>query len=288
MSRFEGRVCAITGAGSGIGRALALELAARGARLALADVAQAGLDETAAQARERGAEVETTTLDVCDPAALAAWAEATEARFGAVHQLYNNAGISRGSGPFLEMRQGAFERIVEVNLWGVIHGTRAFLPRLVASGDGALVNISSLNGLMAQAGLSAYCASKFAVRGFTEAIRVEMLMAKAPVQVVVVHPGGVATNIARAGLADLQEAPAAERARAEASVKVYEEKLLKMPPETAARVILDGVARGRTRIVVTRTAVWLDRFIRLFPERYPVRVAAEQAKLFPDRGSPEG
>ncbi|WP_339951447.1 SDR family oxidoreductase [uncultured Albimonas sp.] len=280
--RFANRVAAITGAGSGIGRALALELAARGARLAISDLSESGLAETAALLRAAGAEVEPTVLDVADPAALQAWAEATEARFGAVHQLYNNAGISLGSGPLMEMRQGAFERILEVNLWGVIHGTRAFLPRLIASGDGALVNISSLNGLMAQGGLSAYCASKFAVRGFTEAIRIEMLMARAPVQVVVVHPGGVATNIARANLAELRDLRPEDRARAEASVAVYERKLLKMPPETAARVILEGVARGRSRIVVTRMAVWLDRFVRLFPERYPTRVAAEQTKLFSD------
>ena len=282
MTRFEGRTAAVTGAGSGIGRALAMDLAARGARLAISDLSEAGLAETARRLRETGAEVEATRLDVTDAAALEAWAEATETRFGAVHQLYNNAGISLGSGPLLEMRQGAFERIVEVNMWGVIHGTRAFLPRLIASGDGALINISSLNGLMAQGGLSAYCASKFAVRGFTEAIRIEMLMARAPVQVVVVHPGGVATNIARANLDELGDLPPEERARAESRLKVYEEKLLKMSPEEAARVILDGVARGRSRIVVTRTAVWLDRFIRLFPERYPTRVAAEQAKLFPD------
>ncbi|MGR3780624.1 MAG: SDR family NAD(P)-dependent oxidoreductase [Albimonas sp.] len=282
MSRFAGRTAAVTGAGSGIGRALALDLAGRGVRLAISDLAETGLAETTRLLREAGAEVEATRLDVTDAAALEAWAEATEARFGAVHQLYNNAGISLGSGPLLEMRQGAFERIVEVNLWGVIHATRAFLPRLIASGDGALVNISSLNGLMAQGGLSAYCASKFAVRGFTEAVRIEMLMAKAPVQVVVVHPGGVATNIARANLAELGDLAPAERARAEARLKVYEEKLLKMPPATAARTILDGVARGRSRIVVTRAAVWLDRFVRLFPERYPTRVAAAQAKLFPD------
>ena len=282
MSRFAGRTAAVTGAGSGIGRALALDLAGRGARLAISDLAETGLAETTRLLREAGAEVEATRLDVTDAAALEAWAEATEARFGAVHQLYNNAGISLGSGPLLEMRQGAFERIVEVNLWGVIHATRAFLPRLIASGDGALVNISSLNGLMAQGGLSAYCASKFAVRGFTEAVRIEMLMAKAPVQVVVVHPGGVATNIARANLAELGDLAPAEHARAEARLKVYEEKLLKMPPATAARTILDGVARGRSRIVVTRAAVWLDRFVRLFPERYPTRVAAAQAKLFPD------
>jgi len=282
MSRFAGRTAAVTGAGSGIGRALALGLAGRGARLAISDLSEAGLAETASLLRGAGAEVEATRLDVTDAAALEAWAEATEARFGAVHQLYNNAGISLGSGPLLEMRQGAFERIVEVNMWGVIHGTRAFLPRLIASGDGALVNISSLNGLMAQGGLSAYCASKFAVRGFTEAVRIEMLMAKAPVQVVLVHPGGVATNIARANLAELGDLAPEERARAESRLKVYEEKLLKMPPATAARTILDGVARGRSRIVVTRAAVWLDRFVRLVPERYPTRVAAAQAKLFPD------
>ncbi len=282
MSRFAGRVAAITGAGSGIGRALALDLAGRGARLAISDLSETGLAETARLLREAGAEVEATPLDVTCAPALEAWAEATEARFGAVHQLYNNAGISLGSDLLMEMRQGAFERIVEVNLWGVIHATRAFLPRLVASGDGALVNISSLNGLMAQGGLSAYCASKFAVRGFTEAIRIEMLMARAPVQVVVVHPGGVATNIARANLDASGDLAPQERARAEARVTVYEEKLLKMPAATAARTILDGVARGRTRIVVTRTAVWLDRFIRLFPARYPARVAAAQLRLFPD------
>ena len=131
--------------------------------------------------------------------------------------------------------------------------------------------------------IAARQASNWASRvGFTEAVRIEMLMAKAPVQVVVVHPGGVATNIARANLAELGDLAPAERARAEARLKVYEEKLLKMPPATAARTILDGVARGRSRIVVTRAAVWLDRFVRLLPERYPTRVAAAQAKLFPD------
>lgn len=279
MSRFHDKTCAVTGAGSGIGRALALGLAARGARLALSDVDADALAET--RALVPGIEVAATVLDVSDPAAMTAWAEASAARFGAVHQLYNNAGIA-GGGAFLEMRQGEFERVMQVNFQGVVNGTRAFLPRLVASGDGALVNISSLNGLMAQGGASAYCASKFAVRGFTESIRIEMLMARAPVQVVVVHPGGVATRIAESAAA--RAAPHLrtddEKARAERIARVYREKLLRMPPEEAARAILDGVARGRSRIVVTRTAVWLDRLVRLFPEGYPPRVAAEQAKLF--------
>ena len=150
---------------------------------------------------------------------------------------------------------------------------------LLEFGAGCLVNISSLNGVMAQGGLSAYVASKFAVRGFTESIRVEMLMAGYPVQVVVVHPGGVRTNIANAAMQDGAELPEEERKRTENLMRFYNEKLLKMAPEQAARLILDGVERGRSRIVITSQAIWLDRLVRFMPESYPRRVAAAQKKL---------
>jgi NAD(P)-dependent dehydrogenase (short-subunit alcohol dehydrogenase family) len=277
MSLFSGKVAVVTGAGSGIGRALALGLAARGAKLALSDINEATLAETTALVGA-GAEVDARWLDVSDAASFAVYAAAVSNRFGIVHQLYNNAGVARGSRLFLEMRCQDFDAILRINFGGVVNGSRAFLPHLIASGAGCLVNISSLNGLMAQGALSAYVASKFAVRGFTEAIRVEMLMAGHPVQVVVVHPGGVRTNIANAAFNDDVEISEEERKRAQRRIRMYNEKFLTMAPEEAARQILDGVQRGRSRIVITSRAIWLDRLIRLRPESYPRRVAAMQKK----------
>ncbi|MGG7564535.1 SDR family NAD(P)-dependent oxidoreductase [Rhodovulum sp. DZ06] len=284
--RFAGKTAAVTGAGDGIGRALALGLAARGAKaVAVSDIDGAAAEATAAMLRAAGAEAHAATLDVSDEAAMGAWAEDVAARFGTVHQLYNNAGIASGAYPVLDCPTADFDRVLQVNLWGVIHGARAFLPLLIDSGDGALVNISSLNGLMAQSNMSAYCTSKFGVRGFTEAVRVEMLLEKKPVQVVVVHPGGVRTGIADRAAAEARRArnfTPEEEALAEARRKVYVEKLLTMPPDVAAAEILSGVARGRSRIVVTRKARSLDRMIRLAPERYPALIADWIRKTFGD------
>src|ERR1700742_2075240 len=199
MGSVRDKVAVVTGSGSGIGRQLALELARRGARLALSDVDEAGLGETADQAKALGAEVFTARLDVADRQAVRDHAEAVAAHFGVVHQVYNNAGVA-SSGSVLDGEWDEYTHVLGINLFGVIHGTKAFLPHLVASGDGHVVNVSSLNGIMAQPGLSAYCASKFGVRGFTETLRAEMLSGGHPVQVTVVHPGGVKTNIASAGL----------------------------------------------------------------------------------------
>src|SRR6476469_7426535 len=168
MSSVRGKVAVVTGAGSGIGRALASELAARGARLALSDVDEAGLAETAELASAAGADVHTQRVDVSDRAAVEAYASTVAAHFGVVHQIYNNAGIAFAR-PLLETTYEDYDRVLGVNLWGVIHGTKAFLPHLVESGDGHVVNVSSLNGYMAQDRMSHYCTSKFAVRGFTEA-----------------------------------------------------------------------------------------------------------------------
>jgi NAD(P)-dependent dehydrogenase (short-subunit alcohol dehydrogenase family) len=280
LGLFSGKVAVVTGAGSGIGRALALGLAARGAKLALSDVNKVGLAETTELARAGGAEVDWQRLDVSEAASFAAYAAAVRTRFGVVHQLYNNAGVTSGPRSFLEMRPEEFDSVLRINFGGVVNGTRAFLPHLIASGAGCLVNISSLNGLMAQGGMSAYVASKFAVRGFTEAIRVEMLMAACPVQVVVVHPGGVRTNIANAAMQNDAGLTEAERSRTDTLRRFYNEKLLTMAPEEAARLILEGVERGRNRIVVTSQAIWLDRLVRLLPESYPRRVVAAQKKMF--------
>ncbi|MCJ9430525.1 SDR family NAD(P)-dependent oxidoreductase [Kordiimonas marina] len=279
---FQGKVAAITGAGSGIGRALALGLADRGARLALSDVNDTTLAETADMVRAKGAEVDTKHLDVGDLEAWRAYAAHVKDHFGIVHQIYNNAGIARGGGVLLDLEDGQMEDVFRINLWGVIHGTRVFLPHLIESGDGQVVNISSLNGLMAQGGMTAYCTSKFAVRGFTETVRIEMLLGELPVKVCVVHPGGIKTNIATAAMDDNKSMTPEERAQAEARMKVYNEKLFKTTADEAAAVILNGVARGKSRIVITGQAKFLDRLIRLMPERYPLKVAKWQKQIFGD------
>ncbi|SHG25927.1 SDR family NAD(P)-dependent oxidoreductase [Geodermatophilus nigrescens] len=283
MSSVRGKVAVVTGAGSGIGRQLAFELAKRGARLALSDVDELGLGQTADRAKALGAEVHTARVDVSDRDAVVAYADAVAAHFGVVHQVYNNAGISGGGRSVLDTDWETYDRTLGVNLFGVIHGTKAFLPHLVASGDGHVVNVSSLNGFMAQPTLSAYCASKFAVRGFTEVVRSEMVAGGHPVQVTVVHPGGVKTNIASSTAREAQaqgiELSAAEVARQ----RVYDEKLLKMPAEQAARIVVDGVEAGKPRVRVGRDAVLVDRLVRLLPARYPVLAAWYDRKLFGSR-----
>ncbi len=278
MSSFNHRVAVVTGAGSGIGRALALALARRGARLALSDIDDLGLAETTRLARQLGAEVHHQPLDVADRDAVTAHAAAVASHFGVVHQVYNNAGIAF-SRTVLDSKYEDYERVLAVNLWGVIHGTKAFLPLLIASGEGHVVNISSLNGYMAQGQLSHYCTSKFAVRGFTEALRIEMLEAGHPVRVSCVHPGGIKTNIATSALARARAAGLPVTADDEARQRTYNEKLLKMPPEAAAETILAGVAADRPRILVGNDARAVDLLVRAFPTGYARAVVALGRRL---------
>lgn len=265
MSSVAGKVCVVTGAGSGIGRALAIELAGRGARLAICDVDDAGLAETATLAG--GDEVLQARLDVSDREAVHAYAEDVARHFGVVHQLYNNAGIAfRRS--IVDTEYADFERVLDVNLWGVIHGTKAFLPHLIASGDGHLVNVSSLNGYMVQPGMTHYCTSKFAVRGFTEAVRADMLAEGHPVGVTCVHPGGIRTNIAAAAMENAKRLGLPYTADDERRRRAYDTKLLKMDPARAARIIVDGVERNRPRVLVGRDARFVDAAVRLLPARH--------------------
>jgi NAD(P)-dependent dehydrogenase (short-subunit alcohol dehydrogenase family) len=262
---FSGKVAVVTGAGSGIGRQLALGLAGRGARVAACDVNEAGLAETAGLLKDQDAEPLAAPLDVSDRQAVLDYADAVAAHFGVVHQVYNNAGISGGGRGVLETEWEVYDRVLGVNLMGVINGTKAFLPHLIASGDGHVVNVSSLNGILAQPTLSAYCASKFGVRGFTETLRAEMLAEKLPVKVTVVHPGGVKTNIASANLQAAKQLGIELSKTDQLRIRTYNEKLLRMPADQAARIILDGVAAGKGRVLAGNDAKLLDQAVRLVP-----------------------
>ena len=196
MEGFAGKVAVVTGAGSGIGQALAIELARSGARVAISDVNTEGLAATEERLKAIGAQVKADRLDVTEREAFELYADAVKEHFGKVNQIYNNAGIAFAGdievSPFKDI-----EKVMDVDFWGVVNGTKVFLPHLVESGDGHVINISSVFGLFSVPGQAAYNAAKFAVRGFTEALRQEMTAAGHPVKVTTVHPGGIKTNIAR-------------------------------------------------------------------------------------------
>ena len=228
LTTLTDKVVVITGAGSGIGRALALRSARAGALLALSDWDRDGLAETVALAEQAGAtKVRQDVVDVSDRAAVATWAAGVVEELGRVNLVVNNAGVS-ATGDFSDLTYDDLDWIVGINFWGVVHGSKEFLPHLVASGDGALVNISSLFGLVSVPGQSAYNATKYAVRGLTEAIREEMLVNRHPVTVTCVHPGGIRTGISRHG----RKAAGLDAARIDA---LFEKKLAKMSPDRPPR-----------------------------------------------------
>jgi NAD(P)-dependent dehydrogenase (short-subunit alcohol dehydrogenase family) len=263
-------VAVVTGAGSGIGRALAQQLHRQGARLAISDVDTAGLAATAALLAaadsSSGPGPRTDRLDVADRSAVLAYAESVAAEFGVVNLVVNNAGVSHG-GDVLGMGFADLERVMDVDFWGVVNGTKAFLPSLIASGDGYLVNISSLFGLVAVPSQSAYVAAKYAVRGFTESVRMEMIAARYPVRVTCVHPGGVRTGIARNGTVNA----GTERA---GRTDFFDQHLARTSPEQAAATILAGVARGRPRVLVGADARVVHLIASLSHRGYQRAVAA--------------
>ena len=261
MRTLDGKAVVITGAASGIGRALAVHAADRGAVLALCDLDQAGLDETVALAREAGArQVHATVLDVADRAAMAAYAGDVHRSLGRVNMLVNNAGVTLW-GDFADAAYDDMEWIVGVNFWGTVHGIREFLPHLVASGDGHVVTISSLCGLISLPGQSLYSATKYAVRGLTEALREEMLVAGHPVGVTVVHPGGIRTAIAR-------NARHSEGHDGAASTRRFDERLARLEADEAARIIVRGVLAGKPRILVGADAHALHQLSRVAGAHY--------------------
>jgi NAD(P)-dependent dehydrogenase (short-subunit alcohol dehydrogenase family) len=260
MMNLAGKTAVVTGAANGIGRAISRSLARRGCHLALADVNEAGLAETADLAAGAGRRITCHRLDVADKQAIAAFPETVAATHPRVDILVNNAGVALG-GTFDQVAEADFEWLMDINFWGVVRMTRAFLPLLKASDGAQLVNISSLFGLIAPPGQTAYCAAKFAVRGFSESLRHEL--EGSSVGVTTVHPGGVATSIAR----NARHAKVQTEAELADAHRRYE-KLLRMPPEEAGEIIVRAVEQRRPRVIVGSDARNASFVERLFPVTY--------------------
>ena len=274
MEGFAGKVAAVTGAGSGIGQALAIELARSGASVAISDVDTEGLAATEERLKAIGAPVRADRLDVTEREAFELYADAVKAHFGKVNQIYNNAGIAFAGD--IEVSQFKdIEKVMDVDFWGVVNGTKVFLPHLIESGDGHVINISSVFGLFSVPGHAAYNAAKFAVRGFTEALRQEMEVAKHPVKVTTVHPGGIKTNIVR-------NMTAVESVDKEQLTQTFEKKLANTSPEKAARIILDGVRKNRARVLVGPDAKALDLIVRVTGSRYQRLFSTVMSRMVPE------
>jgi NADP-dependent 3-hydroxy acid dehydrogenase YdfG len=273
MQGFAGKVAVVTGAGSGIGQALAVELARSGAKVAISDVNLEGLAQTEEQLKAIGASFKSDRLDVTEREAFLAYADAVKEHFGKVNQIYNNAGIAF-TGDVEVSQFKDIERVMDVDFWGVVNGTKAFLPHLIASGDGHVVNVSSVFGLFAVPGQAAYNSAKFAVRGFTEALRQEMGAAGHPVAVTTVHPGGIKTAIAR-------NATAAEGLDPEQLAKLFDKRLARTSPQRAAKIILDAVRKKKARVLVGTDAKLLDVMVRVAGPYYQQLFGPVMGRLMP-------
>jgi NADP-dependent 3-hydroxy acid dehydrogenase YdfG len=273
MEGFAGKVAVVTGAGSGIGQALAIELARSGAKVAISDVNTEGLAVTEERIKAIGAPVKADRLDVTEREAFELYADAVKAHFGKVNQIYNNAGIAFAG----DVEVSGFkdiERVMDVDFWGVVNGTKVFLPHLIESGDGHVINVSSIFGIFSVPGQAAYNAAKFAVRGFTEALRQEMALAKHPVKVTTIHPGGIKTGIAR-------NMTAAEGIDVDELAKTFDKKLASTSPEKAAQIIMDGVRKNKARVLIGNDAKALDLIVRLTGSGYQKLFAGVIAKALP-------
>lgn len=263
MKDFNNKVAAITGAASGMGRTLALELARRGCHLSLSDVNEKGLAETADLVRRQSPAIKVTTarVDTANRDAVQAWADQTARDHGKVNLIFNNAGVALST--LLEKaRREDFEWIMGINFWGVVWGTQAFLPHLRASGDGHVINTSSLFGLLSVPLNGCYNASKFAVRGYTEALRMELEITGAPVSATCVHPGGIRTNIAKDARMDPSSAQVTG-VDPDIARKRFDKLLNTTTAESAAQQILRAVERNQRRVLVGPDAKFLDKLVRL-------------------------
>jgi len=255
---FQNALAVVTGAASGIGRELALQLAQKGSNLVITDVNEVELSETVKLLESFDVKVKSSVLDVSDAAAFRALADEVEQLFGPANMIFNNAGIAI-DGKVGTVDRTLFERVMNVNFWGVVNGTEAFLPQLKRAQWGAVVNVSSLFGFLGIPGQSSYCATKFAVRGFTESLAHELR--NSHVNAICVHPGGIQTNIVVNATKHLSDE--------ERNKEI--EKFKKMAPTTAqeaARIILAGVEKGHRRVVVGKDAKFLSRIANWMPNSY--------------------
>jgi short-subunit dehydrogenase len=269
MREIRGAVAVVTGAASGIGRALAVDLAKRGAQIALADMNTAGLEET--RKRLGDATARTYSVDVSKAAAMEDFARKVQQDFGRTSLLVNNAGVAL-MGTFAEVSLEDMQWLIGINFWGVVHGCKFFLPLLQREPDAHIVNVSSVFGLIGPPGQTAYASSKFAVRGFSESLREELRAATA-IKVTSVHPAGIATPIAQNARA-FSGATAAAREEAEE----YFKKVAVITPEEASRVIVKGILGNKNRVLIGADAHRIDRIQRLFPARASAMFASWLAK----------
>ncbi len=265
MSKFKDSVAVVTGAGSGIGRALALDLAGQGANLAISDVNEAGLKQTA-EMIDRNVRIHTQCLDVADKDAVFGYADAVQAEFGQVNLVINNAGVGLSTGTLANTTVEEFEWLMSINFSGVLYGTKAFLPALQQADWGHIVNISSLFGLLGVPGQAAYNASKFAVRGMTEALRQELESSNSTVSCTSVHPGGVKTNIARNAREGKRPLDNTDGLFLEDPEEF--DKMARTTAESAAQQILKAVEKNQRRLLIGSDAKLLDWVQRHFPNHY--------------------
>ncbi|MBU3082235.1 SDR family oxidoreductase [Acinetobacter baumannii] len=273
MKSFKNKVAAVTGAGSGIGQAIAIALAKQGCHLALSDISETGLAKTVELLAPYSVKVTTQKVDVAKRDEVATWAKAVVDEHGQVNLIFNNAGVAIGS-----TAEGVsyedLEWLIGINFWGVVYGTKEFLPYLKQSGDGHIINISSMFGLTAQPTQSAYNASKFAVRGFTESLRQELDMQNAGVSATCVHPGGIRTNIAKAArMNNSVQSLGMDPLKSQDAF----DKLLRTPADDAAQQILEAVRKDRRRLLIGADAKAVDVIQRILPQGYQKIFAAATA-----------
>lgn len=261
MKTLKDKVAAITGAGSGIGRATAILMASKGCHLALSDVNETGLAETVEQCRSHGVKVTSKRVDVASRDEMYAWADDVVREHGLVNIIFNNAGVALGA-TVEDMQYKDFEWLMGINFWGVVYGTKAFLPHIKTAGEGAIVNVSSVFGLIAVPTQSAYNAAKFAVKGFTEALREEMEIAGTNIGVTCVHPGGIKTNIARNARVTATKGLVDEK-----STRDFEKAFI-TTPEKAAQDVVNGILKNKRRVLIGPDAVVIDAMQRILPTSY--------------------